>query len=539
MNEKLFCAMIDCSRNGVMKVAQVCKFIDYLSDMGYNSLMLYTEDTFLVDNEPMFGYLRGSYSQDELIEIVNYGEKSGIEVIPCIQTLAHLNAIFKWHLEYGKINDFNDILLIGEDRTYQLIENIFKTIKKCFKSKYVHIGMDEAHMVGLGKYLDKHGFTNRFELLSQHLNKVFDMAKEYEFSPIMWSDMYFRMQSNGNYYNPNIVVDDKLINQVPEEVSLVYWDYHNTNKKVYEDMLETHKKFKRDVWFAGGVWSWVGFVPGTSHTEFTLNKAMEVCKEKGIDKVIVTLWADDGKECSYFACLDSLLKAKMVYDGEDLNNFEDKFKSITGIDHQTYRLLLLPNLVCGNDNSVYHIAKMALYNDSLVGYIDSHLVHGGSQDYATHAQTLKHAGEGSYFEPIFKSQYALCEVLKYKYDLGLELREAYKSNNLDKLSSLDKRIGYCIRKLELFYKAFYDLYHWENKPYGFEIQDIRIGGLIQRLKGTRLRLKEYLNNKVESIPELEEDLVKVFEINRDIPIQNMWCPSWEKIVTVNIISHRS
>ena len=72
----------------------------------------------------------------------------------------------------------------------------------------------------------------------------------------------------------------------------------------------------------------------------------------------------------------------------------------------------------------------------------------------------------------------------------------------------------------------------------FEIQDIRIGGLIQRLKGVRVRIKDYLENRIESIPELEEELVQVFEINRNIPIQNMWCPSWERIVTVNVISHR-
>jgi hypothetical protein len=354
----------------------------------------------------------------------------------------------------------------------------------------------------------------------------------------MWSDMYFRMQSNGNYYNPNIRVDDTLINQIPESVSLVYWDYHNTNSKVYEEMLDTHKKFKRDVWFAGGAWSWVGFTPGSSHTNYTLDKAMKVCREKEIQNIIITLWADDGKECSYFACLDTLLKAKMIYDGEDLTTFEEKFTTITQIDYNTYKLLLLPNLVCGNDNSVYHTAKLALYNDPLVGYIDSHLVVGGENDYRRFARALKDAGNGSYFEPIFKSQYALCEVLKYKYELGIQLRDAYKKNDLNKLSKLIRKISSCINKLDLFYKAFSNMYHWENKPYGFEIQDIRIGGLIQRLKAVKLRIKDYLDNKVSSIPELEEELVKVFEINRNIPIQNMWCPIWEKIVTVNVISHR-
>ena len=40
---KHFGAMLDCSRNGVMKPRVVKTMIDYLSQMGYNTLMLYTE----------------------------------------------------------------------------------------------------------------------------------------------------------------------------------------------------------------------------------------------------------------------------------------------------------------------------------------------------------------------------------------------------------------------------------------------------------------------------------------------------------------
>ena len=34
--------------------------------------MLYTEDTYEVDNEPYFGYMRGRYSADELRELDDY-----------------------------------------------------------------------------------------------------------------------------------------------------------------------------------------------------------------------------------------------------------------------------------------------------------------------------------------------------------------------------------------------------------------------------------------------------------------------------------
>src|SRR5690554_4580463 len=66
------CYMVDCSRNAVPKVDTIKKLIRMLAVMGYDSLQLYTEDTFEVINEPYFGYLRGKYTKEELKDIDNY-----------------------------------------------------------------------------------------------------------------------------------------------------------------------------------------------------------------------------------------------------------------------------------------------------------------------------------------------------------------------------------------------------------------------------------------------------------------------------------
>ena len=67
-----FGVMLDCSRNAVMNLPTLKKWIDLTADMGYNTLLLYTEDTYEVDNQPYFGHLRGRYSQKELKEIDDY-----------------------------------------------------------------------------------------------------------------------------------------------------------------------------------------------------------------------------------------------------------------------------------------------------------------------------------------------------------------------------------------------------------------------------------------------------------------------------------
>ena len=89
---------------------------------------------------------------------------------------------------FADITDINDILLIDEPKTYEFIERIFASIAKNFISRNVHIGMDEAYLVGLGKYLDKHGYCNRFELLNRHLAKVSEIARKYGFTYLIFGN---------------------------------------------------------------------------------------------------------------------------------------------------------------------------------------------------------------------------------------------------------------------------------------------------------------------------------------------------------------
>ena len=152
---KDICLMADCSRNAVRNIRTVKKLIRNLAMIGYTSLMLYTEDTYEVDGEPMFGYLRGRYTKAEMQEMNAYANEWGIELIPCIQTLAHLNQLTRYKYTQFKCFDCSDILLVGEERTYELIDNMFRTLSECYTSKRIHIGMDEAWLLGRGNYLRK------------------------------------------------------------------------------------------------------------------------------------------------------------------------------------------------------------------------------------------------------------------------------------------------------------------------------------------------------------------------------------------------
>ena len=64
---------------------------------------------------------------------------------------------------------------------------------------------------------------------------------------------------------------------------------------------------------------------------------------------------------------------------------------------------------------------------------------------------------------------------------------------------------------------------WMNdaKPFGYEILDIKIGGVITRLKSTGYRIDNYLNGNVLRLEELEEERLPYFTKGMD-KRENLW-----------------
>lgn len=535
-NQKYFGVMLDMSRNAVMKPSEVKNFANILKKMGYNMIQLYTEETYEVDNEPYFGYMRGRYTQAELQDIVAYCESIGVEVIPCIQTLAHLDRIFRWK-PYHSINDCGDILLVGDERTYELIENIFSSLRKCFRSEYVHIGMDEAHMLGLGKYLEQHGFKNRFEILNNHLLRVMEIAAKYNFKPMMWSDMFFRLANNGEYYPENPQLTEEVIQMMPKNLGLVYWDYYHTEQEYFEKMMRAHLQAGDNVWFAGGAWVWSGFASGNNLTLDTMLPAMKAAANCGVNNILMTMWGDNGKECSFYSSLPSLFRVRKAYEGvDDMDVIRGEFKEIVGVDYDAMMALDLPNYVGGNQSCLYNVCKHMFYSDPFMGFFDSTIKEEAVEEYKAHSKQLKaceqSAGEYAY---LFKNAEALCDFLSIKYNLGLRTRQAYQSGNKAELTALIEDYKQAGMRLTDFYEVFKALWFKENKPHGFDVHDLRMGGLIQRFTHCRQRLIDYMDGKIDKIDELEEELLDWYgngkEFQKDPPNFNRW----EWIASANVI----
>lgn len=531
---KRFGTMIDCSRNAVMNINSLKKWVDITSDMGYNALLLYTEDTYEVNSNPYFGYMRGRYSKEELKEIDRYAKAKGMELIPCIQTLAHLDGIVRWPAYLPHV-DTADILLAGDEAVYDLIDNMFATAAECFTSRCINIGMDEAHMIGRGKYYDLHGDSDRSQILIDHVKRVAAIGEKYGFRMMMWSDMFFRLATGNNYYDSNAPIDPQIRKQIPDNVDLIYWDYYSQDEKHYSDMLSAHERVKENTVFAGGCWSWKGMMPANDLCTLNTKAAMAACRTHGVQDVFLTLWGDDGGECSRFSLLPSLFCAAEAAKGNtSLTKIKRKFREKYGIPYDTFRLLDLPGTAGYSQTKISNAEKYLLYNDCFTGLMDSTLSGGEGEQYRSCAGKLARVQNHEQWGWLFAPAHALCEVLAVKAELGQRTRKIYEEKNREALPGLIADYKTVSRKLDKYYRAYRRQWYIENKPHGFDVQDIRLGGLMCRIRSCTDRLQDLYDGKITVIEELEEKQLDVMG-NGELFEQNHveYWQGWARIVTPN------
>jgi len=504
--------MFDCSRNAVMNPETVKSMLRKMAVMGLDTLMLYTEDTYELAARPYFGYLRGRYTYEELLDLDNYASKLGIEIIPCIQTLAHLEQALKWG-PMAKYRDTDDIILADTKQTYELIEEMIVAASKPFRSKRIHLGMDEAHQLGLGKYLDLYGYHKRFDIMTRHLEKVLSIAQKYGLEPIIWSDMFFKAVSEiGYYYDVDSEFTEDVIAKIPKGVCLVYWDYYNNDKSFYKEWIKRHKSLGTEPIFAGGIWNWVGMCTQYGRTFQNTNAALEACKEEGVKEVFATVWTNDGGENNHYTALLGLqLFAEHGYARElSEEKLRERFEFCNNAPFDAFMGLKDFDEVPGTegcDGKMYNPSKYLLWQDLLLGLFDVNVAGLSlSQHYCNLAEQYRlYKQQNKKWAFVFDVYESLASLLAVKAELGLRINQYYHSDDRDALKSLvEKDLAELSLRTYTLREKHRELWHITNKPFGWEVLDIRYGGLINRIDTTSWRLTSYLEGELNEIPELEE-----------------------------------
>lgn len=512
--------MLEASRNAVMNMKSIKQFIVMLALMGYTGLYLYMEDTYEITSRPYFGYLRGRFSKMELQEIDQYAQLFGIEVVPCIQTLAHLSQALKWET-MAEIKEDKDTLLVGSEATYAFILEMLETVKATFSSNKVHIGLDESYGVGLGQYLNLFSYVERFTLIKAHLEKVVSLCRELDLQPLVWSDfIHHTLDKKGlpGYYPVEAEIDVEKAESMPKDVTYVYWDYGEFESEKYEKRIENHRLFADDLVFAGGIHIYGAIAPNHGKSLKTLNPALMTCKKTGVKKILATTWGDNGQETSHWNALPIMQwYAEHAYHEEVTSELvAARFAACVQPDlYDSMLSLRFLDEVPGVEPLNHYMAnpsKYLLWQDPLLGLFDEHANRyqkDGNlvQYYEKIKQTITSCLSEStdVFQLNLQFYQSLAAVLELKATFGIELFDAYKNKQTDSLKDLAvNRIPAIMDAVETLRNRHYAIWIATYKPFGWETLDIRYGGLLQRLKTARQRIEQYTAGEISKIEELEE-----------------------------------
>ncbi|RJE86117.1 beta-N-acetylhexosaminidase [Paenibacillus sp. 1011MAR3C5] len=539
--------MFDLSRNGVLTVGAFKFMLRKMALMGLNTVMLYMEDTYEIEGEPYFGYMRGRYSAAELKEIDDYADQFGIEAFPSIQTLAHLEEFLKWE-PVKEYKDTKGALLVGSEKTDLLVENMIKSVMAPFRSKKIHIGMDEAEELGRGKFLDHNGHISRFDIMTNHLDKVLAVTRRLGLKSLMWSDMFLKLaSSNGeDYYGHETQIPEEMAARIPKDVDLVYWDYNHVDSQDYETLIAKHRPLGNNLVFAGAVWVFNTFGVNYGLSLPATDTALTVCKKEGINEVYATMWGDDGMESNpYIAFLGLQLYAEHAYTAgsPDMDVVAERVKFCTGIDGDTYLQLKYLDETPGaepNNQKQSNPSKFLLYQDVLLGLFDKQIEGlAMNEHYAGVEQNIaSRRNPEAELDYLFEVPQKLAAVLKVKSEIGIELKRAYDAGDKETL----KRIA--TETLPLISKAVSELRaahraQWLSmfKVFGWEVIDIRYGGVINRLDTASMRLIDYVEGRIDRVEELEQERLLYSTTNRFNNKGAGWCSYYYRMASPNVFFH--
>jgi len=504
-------AMIDASRGAVPSVSGMKTLIDYLAVMGYSMVMLYTEDVIELEKYKYFGYMRGRYTADELRAIDDYAWEYGIETIPCIECYGHMEKYLMWN-EAAPIRDTPTVLLARNEETFEFVESLIVKVSSCFRSNRIHIGMDEAWNMGRGNFLTKHGLVPPFEIFTEYMERLIQITNKYKLIPMMWSDMYFRVNTDDDrYYGEDITVSKEVIDKVPEGVELVFWHY-GEEPGCDDYMLEKHKAFNRKIIYAGGFWGWIGHFPENNYSLESIRCSLSACRKQNVREAMATVWSNDGSECDLYANLLPLSYfAELCYDNDaDDEKLKARFETSTGGNYDAffamsnYHNSFGKGEVYKNFNERF-LGKPLFWQDVLEGLYDTHLfAKKMSGHYAENAEKMKEYFGGRW-DYIYRFASAVFEYLSEKAYIAENLYPAYQEKNrvmLEKLS--ENNIPALIEKTKLVHNMHREIWHDKLKAFGWSNLDVRYAGVVSRCETAKLMIENYLAGKIDVIEQLEE-----------------------------------
>ena len=249
------------------------------------------------------------------------------------------------------LRDTAEVLLAEWPETYIMLEKMIRAATAPFRSDKIHLGMDETHGLGHGRYFSIFGHQNHKDgsrIFVEHLQRVEGICQRLGLRPMIWSDMLFCLSSRNNslvgYYD-SAKPAQVNVQGIPAGVDLVYWDYYHSSEDSYASRIKSHRELRGESpWMAAGSWTWSRFWTALPFTFLTCRANLNASKTEGsgVDHVFLTIWGDEGNEVDLWSSMPSwAYYAEHAFTKEeevDVTMLKAKFDAVVGGDFDDFVL---------------------------------------------------------------------------------------------------------------------------------------------------------------------------------------------------------
>jgi hypothetical protein len=302
----------DVSRGLVPTVDYVKRQIRTFAMFKMNMHSLYMEHTFQSESNPLYAPEEGSFTPQELKEIVAYAKTYHVEIVPEQQTFGHLHKVIKFE-KYNRLAEvpYGDVITPQEEDSYKFVADLYKEIDRIFPSKFFHIGADETFELGQGRSSQETKEKGVGKVYFQHINRVRDILKPFNRRLMMWGDIALS--------HPG------LIGEIPKEMVVMNWAYGARDS--YMSRIEPFKKAGLEQFVCPSVWNFNLIFPNNEFAVVNIRNFVRDGQAAGALGVMNTNWDDDGETLFEMDWYGVGLGAAAGWENAplDVEKFDEKF----------------------------------------------------------------------------------------------------------------------------------------------------------------------------------------------------------------------
>ncbi len=312
---------------------RLMELLDLFAALRYTHIIVEWEDAFPWQVDPSFRSAT-AYSEDEIRQFVEKADRLGLELVPLVQTLGHMENFLKGEDRRSLLEseDSNDVLNPLAEGAQDLVQSMILDVLRLMPNvRHFHLGGDEAWHLGshpqTKAFIEEHSAAT---LYLHHMNPLLDLLNQRGIRPMLWNDMMVKW-------------DDDTLREMAGKCDVVTWGYTD-----HPDNLPYHCNSKNIARFAElgfSLWGGTAFkgadgssadVPNVQNRLFNARAWVEVAQRHQFTGIITTGWSRycyNACQCETLeAAIDILLaQALILHDGDCDHETISKAAEIIGV----------------------------------------------------------------------------------------------------------------------------------------------------------------------------------------------------------------